>query len=273
MVVVFLRQKRKNKLKIGVIGIGTMGQAILSRLLGSNSDFEILASSKKRGYFRGIKISSDNQEIAKKSNIIILAVKPQSLEKVIDDIRSEINERKLLISIIAGRRIDFFETNLNCRRVVRVMPNLAIKTGDSLSVFKLSDSCNDEDRKTTEKILDCFGGHLEVFDENLLDVTTAISGSGIAYFLKIISIFTKSATESGMDEKLAEELVVSTVLGASKLIENTDISYGGLINLVASKGGTTEAGLKQLEENNFEEILNETINKTVEKCKKLGGGN
>lgn len=253
-------------MKVGIIGAGNIGKAIIDRIAGN--DVNILVSGKNEEAYKGIRITADNKKVAQNSDAIILAVKPRSMSGILKQIKGYVNA-KLVISVAAGLKIQFFESKLDAK-IVRVMTNLAIKNGQGVSVYKLGNSCNLEDKKIVERILGHLGKCIEVNDENLLDVVTGISGSGIAYFIRIIDIFVESAESYGMDKKMAQDIILETVKGALSLMENGGHNHKGMICGIASKGGTTEQGLKELEEKDLDGILRGAITKTIEKCKLMG---
>ncbi|MFH1439860.1 MAG: pyrroline-5-carboxylate reductase [Candidatus Woesearchaeota archaeon] len=256
-------------MKFGIIGAGNIGKALIDRMLLNNVD--VLVSSKKEGSYKGIKIVSDNEKVAKNSDVIILTVKPQSMSNVLEQINSSV-KGKLVISLAAGLRINFFESRLQAR-IVRVMTNLAIKTGQGISVYKLSDSCGLEYKETVEKVLGYLGRYIEVSDENFLDVITGISGSGIAYLIRIINVFIESAESFGMDKKIARRIIIETINGASSLIENNESDCEEIINCIASKGGTTEEGLREFKKRDLDGILKNVIIRTINKSKIVGDKN
>ncbi len=258
-------------MKIGIIGAGNLGKAIIDSMQKNN--IPIMATSRTPHTYKNTEITSNNNKLAKESDIIIMAIKPQSMEEALNEIKSH-TKNKLIITFAAGLKISFYEKRTAPEaKIVRAMTNLAIKNQKGISAYTLSKTCTEQDRNTTEKLLSCLGKHTEIEQEDMLDVITGVSGSGIAYFIKIMDIFQESATKHGLDKKQAKEIIMETVKGSLNLMENTDQSNNQLISHIASKGGTTEQGLKELKERDLEKILNNTIEKTIEKCKTIGDNN
>lgn len=253
-------------MKIGIIGTGNLGKSILDCMIENN--IPLAASNTEPSAYRGIKIMKDNVRLANQSDIIILAVKPQSMDEVLKEISGNV-KNKLIITFAAGLKIGYYQKRIDAK-IARVMTNLAIRYGKGVSAYILSKNCTQEDRQKTEKILFCLGKCIEIEDEDILDIVTGVSGSGIAYFIKIMDIFERTGIKHGMDKKQAKTLVIETVKGAIAMMENTDETNEALIKKVASKGGTTEQGLKELDEKNIDMILSDTIKKTIDKCKAIG---
>ena len=247
---------------VGIIGTGNLGKAILTRMIENN--VEVLASSKSGGTHQGCTIGTNNKEVAQKADVVILTVKPQCMKEVLEEIKQEL-AGKTVISMAAGLRLGFFESRLDAK-MVRTMTNMAIEKGKGMTVYKLGASCGEDEKEKAEKILGYLGATLAVDDEKMLDVATGISGSGIAYFLKIISLFEQAAEKQGMNKQEAKKVIIETIRGSLSLMEDKEIDT--IITSVASKGGTTERGLKELAD--VEEVFDTTITKTIEKCNELG---
>lgn len=255
---------------IGIIGTGRLGEAIIDGLSGSGT--MIMASGRRNRMYNGIEIITDNRKVAKNSDVIIIAVKPHMADNVLNEIRDSITNEKIVVSIAAGLRIKFFESRVNAR-VVRAMTNIAVKNRCGLSAYKLGGTCTGKDRETMEKVFGLLGKVIEVDDENDLDNITGISGSGIAYLVRIISIFARVAEAHGLNRKTARKVSNETVKGAISLIENSEDEYEIIINRVITKGGTTEQGINELEKQGLDETLGIVIGKAIEKCKDIGDEN
>jgi len=252
-------------MKLGIIGAGNLGKAIIDQMM--ENEIETMAGDINEGAYKGIKIIADNKKVAQNSDVIILAVKPQSMSDVLTEIMDCVSD-KLIISFAAGLKIKFFESKLNAN-IVRAMTNIAIRNRQGVTVYKLGNSCSIEDKGITEEILNYLGKCIEVDDEDLLDIVTGISGSGIAYFIRIIDVFIEFAKSQGMDEKIAKRVIIETVRGALSLMEDNGYTTHEIISSIASKGGTTEQGLKELEERDLDETLRAVLSKTIEKCKEI----
>lgn len=248
-------------MKLAIIGAGNVGKALISRL----SKHKLLVSSGHGGKYEGISIVSDNLEVASESEVILLAVKPAQMPGVLEEIK-EGAKGKLVLTFAAGLPLSFYKKHLTAR-IVRVMPTVAIKYGKGFSGYFLDKNCTKEDEKLVQQLLAHLGTSLKLEQEALLDVITGVSGSGIAYFLKIMDSFINIAVQNGFRQEEATKIILETVKGAVALAEQQSPSEA--IKTIVSKGGTTEQGLKQLEKNNIDRILQQTIQATIDKCKEL----
>lgn len=256
-------------MKVALIGAGNLGAAIIKMFLKNNIDF--IAADKFVKEAAGVKVIQDNKEAVNQSEVILLAVKPQFMEEVVKDIKEELKD-KCIITVAAGLKIGFYENILENSRITRVMPNMGLKEGQGVIAYKYNDNCTSDDKAMVEKVLSTLGDLVEVQNEDDLDLITGLSGSGIAYFVKIIDTFIKAGKDSGMDEETSKRVVLGTVKGAAELIHNGCCSNEDIITSIASKGGTTEQGLQELEEKKMDEILKGTIDRTINKCKELSKG-
>lgn len=261
-------------MKIGFLGYGKMASAIAKSLISggfcSNSDIfasdiipEALENAKKDGFCA----SKSNSEIAQKADVLILATKPQDLEPVLKEI-SHAAEGKLVISIAAGIKIAKIEKFLPNSRIIRVMPNLNALVQESASAFALGNNTSAKDAETVKKILDCGGKSIQVAEE-LLDAVTGLSGSGPAYIFRLTNALVEAGKKQGLSPEVSKLLVLQTILGSAKTMLQTDKDLKTLVESVASKGGTTEQGLKVLDEAKFEEIIRKVVEAGTKRSKEL----
>ena len=250
-------------MKIGIIGMGNIGKAAAKRLM--ECGYEVAASNRNGGTVGSIAVATDNRKLAADCDVVILSVKPKSVSCVTEEIK-DFAKGKIVISLAAGVPLAYFESILDCA-VIRAMTNIALGRGKAVSLYIAGSECSQTEKRIAEMLLSCFGVCMEVRNEFLIDLHTAISGSGIAYFVFIMKCFVKSAAHAGMERNMAENIVLETAAGAAEMIneEGWDI-----IERVATKGGVTEAGLVEMERNGLCNIVNNVIGKTREKCRKLG---
>jgi len=268
--------KLENK-KIAIIGIGNMGKALTygllrhrtispSNLILSDPTLADLMHFKKSG----INLSFDNKEAAKNADIIILAVKPQDIFFVLEEIRHVVSQYQLIISIAAGIDIKTIKSILGRKQpVVRVMPNLCAKVGESMSCWAKSKEVTRENTKIARAVLQTIGKEILLEDEGLLDRATAISGSGPAYVFYFIELFVKSAIELGIDKDMAENLVLQTLIGSVKLLEKSQENASILKQQVTSKGGTTEAAFDVFNSSDIDKTFIKAINAAYKRSKEL----
>ncbi len=263
--------------KIGIIGCGNMGEAILDRL--SNilrksvsimvSDFD----AKRRDYIQSkykVIAKIDNNEVVKFADVIILAVKPKDLEAVL---RGEVccgdSKGKLLISIAAGITTKYIENIIGKDiPVIRVMPNMAAAIGESISSISAGRNVTPEDMELAKEIFLTIGDVVEV-DEKLVDAVTAISGSGPAYFFYMMEALIEAGCGAGLKEGVARSLVLKTALGSAKLLETLKEDPSILRSKVTSKGGTTEAAIKVFESGKLKAIIKDAVKAARARSKEL----
>lgn len=248
--------------KIAIIGNGNMGQAIAQGLLGKKivtRNKLILTNSETK----------NNKEAIKKADVIILAIKPQIAKTVLEEIKDVI-EDQLVVSIMAGITIDTIRQALGKEiAVVRVMPNLAAKVVNSMSVWVRSKKVTDAQGELVEAILEAIGTQLELKNENQINAATAISGSGPAYFFYLTELLEKGAVRLGFSQEQARVLAKQTLLGSAELLKTSIYSTEELRHAVTSKSGTTEAAIKAFKKENLEKSFQLGIKAAYNKAKEL----
>ena len=209
---------------------------------------------------------TDNKQVAKLSEIVLLAVKPQNMGKVVDEI--EIDEGKLVISIAAGITINFLEKAFPNIAIIRAMPNNPASIGAGITAIAKGKKVKQEQFKQAWKIFGSVGEVVEV-EEDLMDAVTGLSGSGPAFVYSVIEALAKAGKKLGIEQKTAQKLAVETVLGAARTMKETGKSPKELREMVASPGGTTIEGLKVLEKKKFAEALVEAVIAAAKKSEEL----
>lgn len=261
--------------KITIIGTGNMGKAIAHGLLQKKaiqSKNLILtdASNEKLKEFKklGVLIESNNKKACEKSDIIILAIKPQTLKSVLEEIKESAQESQLVVSIAAGVAISSIKEVLGKKQpIVRVMPNLCAQVGESMSGWVKSKEVGQEQVRFVKIILESIGKEIQFSKEDYIDKITAISGSGPAYVFYLTELLEKSAIKLGIKKKEAQILAKNTLIGAAKFLENSNESSQDLRRKVTSKGGTTEVAFKKIDNSRFEHIFYTAIEAAYERAK------
>jgi len=248
--------------KIAIIGLGNMGRAIKDGVLKKKliTKDQLLISNEQL----------TNKIVAKQSDILIIAVKPQAMKVVLKEIRNVISKNILIISIAAGVEIKIIEKILGKEQhVIRVMPNLCAKVNQSISCWVKNKNVRDEDVGIFKKIFQSIGQEFELKNENLLDQVTAISGSGPAYVFYLAELLAKSAMKTGLDKKLANKLVLQTLTGSSIYLNESKELPQVLRQKVTSKGGTTEAAFNKILNSEFENIFLSAIKSAYKRAVEL----
>lgn len=217
-----------------------------------------------------VKIFSSNQDLTASSRTILLAVKPQQMDGVLREIAPLLKPSHLLLSIAAGLDTRFFYGRIAASQpLVRIMPNLCATIGEGIAAVYLSPACRAGDRTLARRIFDSVGETVFVDQEEMLDAVTAVSGSGPAFVALFADAMIEAGQAAGLGAELSRRLVLKTLSGTSQLIRGMRDTIPSFIEKVASKGGTTEAGLSVLTEAKFRETIGQTIQKAMERAKEL----
>jgi pyrroline-5-carboxylate reductase len=263
--------------KIGIIGCGNMGEALLKRLLKAlDKPGSIFVSEKdaaRREAMRSkykVAVSADNADLVKSADVIIIAVKPQDFDDVLQpEISRGITKDKLVISTAAGITIKHIEDMVGRNTaVIRTMPNMAAAVGEAISSVSAGAHATAADVSLASEIFSVIGDVVEV-DEDLVDAVTALSGSGPAYFFYLVESLLEAADKLGLKKEIAEKLVLKTMSGSLKLLEVLKEDPAALRRRVTSKGGTTEAAFRVLESKKVKEIVKEAVGEAHKHSKSL----
>jgi len=254
-----------------------MGEALAGGILSSGlaqaEDITIHDIQEERlTHFKNryhVNVSEDISGAIKNSDIIILAVKPQNMEKVLEKIAGAVGNR-LVISIAAGVTLGFIEKRLGEKtRAVRVMPNTPALIGEGAAALAGGKNATDNDIATARRIFDSVGVTV-VVREDLIDAVTGLSGSGPAYGFIIIDALANAGISQGLEARTALKLAAQTMLGAAKLCLNEDKTPAQLTDMVTSPGGTTIEGIKALETGRIRETLSAAVEAATKRSKELG---
>ena len=266
------------KKNIGFIGCGKMASAIIRGILTSEKDehYNVTGSeindevAKSASDRLGIKVLTDNKELVKNSDIVFIATKPNCVVDVLNAIKSELSTDKLLVSIAAGVSTEKIEKIADNSRVIRIMPNTPalVKLG-MFGVCKGS-KATDEDLNLIESLLTALGKCISV-EESQMDIVTAISGSGPAFFYQVIEDMARAGEKLGLDYEKSLTLATQTALGSAQMIFNRgETTVQTLIDNVATKGGCTFVGICEMKEGHSDKLFYDVIDKTTQKANALG---
>ncbi|MDD5496253.1 MAG: pyrroline-5-carboxylate reductase [Candidatus Omnitrophica bacterium] len=263
--------------KIGIIGCGNMGEALLRRLSDVVEKSTTLMVSEMDSARREaiqsrykIIVEIDNSYLVKYSDVVILAVKPKDFDKVLkEEVRGALDKTKLLISVAAGIKTAHIEKLVGKDiSVIRVMPNMAAVIGEAVSSVSAGRRAGKEDIELAKEIFSTVGEVVEVKEE-LVDAVTAVSGSGPAYFFYLMESLMKSAESLGLEKDIARRLVIKTALGSAKLLDFLKEDPAVMRAKVTSKGGTTEAAIKIFDSKKLRSIIMEAVKKACQHSKKM----
>lgn len=262
-------------MKIGFIGAGKMAEAMLTAWIrkGQVSHADIIAadmSDERRAYLQeayGIQVSRDNRDAAV-ADIVVLAVKPQHLQDVMLSVPTGASAGRLVVSILAGKRLKAVEGAMPGTRVVRVMPNLPCVVGEGMSAWCAGAGVTASDRDMVSRLLSAFGRAVEL-PEAQFDAVTALSGSGPAFLAWVLDCMTAAAVEEGLSAENASVFANQTMLGTARLMMEQRIAPSALIQSVASAKGTTAAGLAVLNASDAADVLKRTIAAAASRSREL----
>jgi pyrroline-5-carboxylate reductase len=266
--------------KIAVIGGGKMGEVLASGIVSGKllspgdvtvADIDPLRLNHLKNQHK-VRVTGDNRKAVKDAGIVILAVKPQNMSEVLKELSPAIGRDKLIISIAAGITIGFIQDHLKKgTRIVRVMPNTPALIGEGAAALAPGEHATEEDMQTARAIFDAVGVTV-VVKEDLMDAVTGLSGSGPAYGFIIIDALSDAGVLMGLPRDIAQKLAAQTLLGAAKLYLTTGKHPGELRDMVTSPGGTTIAGIKEMEQKGLRGALIAGVEAATLRSKELGKG-
>ena len=256
----------KKKIRIAFIGGGAIGEAMVQCLLTEKvaapqdivvSDIsQVRRDLLSREY--GVRALSNNKEAVKNADLVILAVKPQNLPEVMDEIKGP-SADQLVLSIVAGAALSSLRRGLSHSYVVRAMPNMPAQIGEGMTIWTATNETDQRQRKLAQAVLGALGKEIYVADERYLNMATALSSSGPAYVFLFIEALVDAGVHIGLPRDMAQALVIQTVLGSTRMVDKTGRHPADLRNMVTSPGGTTTEALLELEKGRFRSLLLEAV--------------
>ena len=249
--------------KIGFIGGGNMAQAIIAGLLQSGRSAEDIIVSDpnidchQNLQSQGVRCFDMSTPVMEQTNVIVIAVKPQVIKKVLAGLSEQLRAQQIIVSIAAGITLKTIRRNLNdsLNPMVRVMPNTPALIGKGMSALVSDAELPESDRQTVQSIFESCGRAVWVPTEDTLDAVTAVSGSGPAYFFLLIENLINTGVRLGLAHEVARQLVIQTAVGAAGMVESSDVGPDILRERVTSPGGTTQAALSVFNEQDFANIV------------------
>ena len=265
------------KIKLAVIGGGAMGSAIVNGAASSGTvkpeniivadiDTEKLRRVSEKA---GVNTTGSNTEAVEDANVVLIALKPGFVRSVLDEIAESINPDALVISIAAGVPLEKLEAHLrDGQAVVRAMPNTPCQVGAGAVAFARGGSATDEHARVAKVLFDSLGVSFEV-PERLLDAVTGLSGSGPAYVFIMIEALSDAGVRVGLPRAVSLKLAAQTVYGSAKMLLDTNGHPACLKDAVTSPGGTTIAGVDELEKGGFRSAVIEAVKAAAKRSEEL----
>jgi pyrroline-5-carboxylate reductase len=266
--------------RLGVIGPGNMAEALVRGMLDGGhiaaSSVELAGPNLQRladlAARYGVTTTTNNATCAKSADILLLAVKPQMMRRVLQEIAADVGPHTLVISIAAGIDTDQMQHHLHAgARVIRAMPNTPALVAAGATAVSRGQHATAEDMAVAMTIFNAVGIAIEL-DESQLDAVTGLSGSGPAYIFLILEALADAGVKVGLSRKHAQLLAAQTVMGSAKLLLDTDEHPGKLKDMVTSPGGTAIAGLHTLEQGGLRTTLINAVETATKRAKELGQG-
>lgn len=265
-------------MKVLVIGAGNMGLTYSEGMAKSpllrkqnlkiyDTDSKKITTLRKEPQFD---VYDNLDDCLPKADIVFLAVKPYHIESLFKSMAPQINEQQLFVSLMAGVTIDTIKNQLGATKVVRAMPNLPAKVGKGVTSYTESEAVSKVELIMVRNLLDTTGTSIHVDTEKFIDASTGISGSGPAYVFYFMQSMLEAALKMGFSDYDSKILVSNTFEGAIELFNQSDISPKTWISRVASKGGTTQAAIDSMNDNNVKQLIQDAAYAAFDRAIELG---
>ncbi len=264
---------------ITFIGGGAMGEAIIGSLIGKGllTPTQICVSEPvpaRRDFLNstyGVTTETDNGQAVVGASVVVLAVKPQVLAPVMADLKGNLSAAALVVSIMAGVRIDTLTSGLRHDKIVRSMPNTPAQVGKGMTVWTDTAAVTESDRVAAQAILEAMGEAIYATEEHYLDMATGLSGSGPGFVYLLLEALIDAGVHIGFSRDQAQQMVLQTVEGSVELMRQGGLHPADLRNRVTSPAGTTAAGTLVLERAGVRSALIDAVDTAYRRSQELGG--
>lgn len=263
-------------MSIGFIGCGNMASAIIKGIINTKTVdskdvyvYDVYQPAIKKAVDDFCVNECQNEiDVAKSCDTIILAVKPNVLQSVLEKIADNCKD-KLIISIAAGKKIDFIQSFLNNdNKIIRVMPNINATVGEAICAYTANNNCSEDEKNTAYKIFSGVGEVLYL-DESQFPVFGVLGGCSPAFVYMFIEELARAGVQNGLKKDVALKIATQSVLGSAKMVMESDNHPYDLVDKVCSPGGTTIEGIVSLKADGFDKSIHNAVNKAIEKDAKL----
>jgi len=267
----------RRSMRVGIVGAGVMAEAIIAGLVANRADpAGILASHPRRerrdalAERHGIRTVSANREALAEVEVLVLAVKPQMLARVMRELRGRIDAEQVVVSIVAGATIRTLVEGLQHAAVVRAMPNTPSQIRRGITVWAASDACTARQRDLARAVLRALGDERRVDDEDFVAMATALSGTGPTYLFAVMEALIDAGVHLGFPRELAHDLVVETLIGSAEFALQSELHPAQLRNAVTSPGGTSAAAIYELEKGRLRTVFSDAVWAAYRRTLELG---
>nr|WP_287414842.1 pyrroline-5-carboxylate reductase [Thermomicrobium sp.] len=266
--------------RIAFIGCGVMAEAMAAALLrtGSVSVHQLTGgepNARRRQELvarLGLETVPDNAAAASEADLVVLSVKPQTLDAAMRDLAGRLRAEQVVLSIVAGATIERLQSGLRHERVVRSMPNTPAQIGYGATVWCPAPAVTTEDERLVRTVLEAMGLAIRVDNEDFVDMATALSGTGPAYVFLIMEALIDAGVHLGFSRSVAEQLVQQTILGSVLFAQETGKHPAELRNMVTTPGGTSAAALYEMERGGLRTVIARAVWAAYRRAKELGAG-
>lgn len=262
-------------MRVGIIGAGAMAEAMIGGLI-ARGGVQIVASHprpERRELLAeryAIHAVAANADAARGAEIVVLAVKPQMLRRVMDELATELDDEQVVLSIVAGATLGTLSVGLNHAAVVRSMPNTPAQIRRGITVWAASSACSPRQHSLAQAVLSALGDERQVADEEFVAMATALSGTGPTYLFAVMEALIDAGVHMGFPRGLAHDLVVATLVGSSEYAQQSELHPAQLRNAVTSPGGTSAAAIYELEKGRLRTVLSDAVWAAYRRTQELG---
>ena len=257
----------RRTMRVGIVGAGVMAEAIISGLIADRAvqAAQLTASHPRRerrdllAERHGIHPVATNREALADAQVVVIAVKPQMLGRVMRELRGRLDADQVVVSIVAGATIRTLVDGLQHAAVVRAMPNTPSQIRRGITVWSASEACSAAQRDLARGVLRALGEERQVADEAFVAMATALSGTGPTYLFAVMEALIDAGVHLGFPRELAHDLVVDTLIGSAEFARQSDLHPAQLRNAVTSPGGTSAAAIYELEKGRIRTVFSDAV--------------
>ena len=268
----------RRTMRVGIVGAGVMAEAMIAGLLADRAvEAGMLVASHPRRERRdalaerhGIKPVSKNRDALGEAEVVVLAVKPQMLGRVMRELRGRIGADQVVVSIVAGATLRTLVDGLQHASVVRAMPNTPSQIRRGISVWAASEACTARQRDQARAVLRALGDERQVDDESFVAMATALSGTGPTYLFAVMEALIDAGVHLGFPRELAHDLVVETLVGSAEYARQSELHPAQLRNAVTSPGGTSAVAIYELEKGRIRTVFSDAVWAAYRRTLELG---
>jgi pyrroline-5-carboxylate reductase len=268
----------RRTMRVGIVGAGVMAEAMISGLLADRAvaPAQLVASHPRRerrealAQAHGISVVAGNADAVAEAEIVVLAVKPQMLRRVMRELAPSLGEGQVVLSIVAGATLRALINGLDHPAVVRAMPNTPAQIRRGITVWAAAPACTRRQRDLARAVLRALGDEREVAEEEFVAMATALSGTGPTYLFAVMEALIDAGVHLGFPRELAHDLVVATLLGSAEYAQASELHPAQLRNAVTSPGGTSAAAIYELEKGRLRTVLSDAVWAAYRRTVELG---